>query len=89
MISMLAGGAVVIEMVTRSTVTIAVVVTVGALVEAAWIVIVPALDGAVQTVVPPLVVCAGTNAPQGAGVHVQSTPPFRLSFITVAAIDAV
>jgi hypothetical protein len=41
-------------------------------------------------VLAPLAVCAGLNAPQDVdGVQLQSTPPFELSFVTVAATDAV
>ncbi len=85
MISRFAGGGVVIEIATPPTITICVAVTEGSTVAAAEIVAVPGLDGAVQTVVAPLAVCVGLNAPQGDGVHVQSTPLFWTSFVTVAA----
>ena len=75
--------------VTVPTATIAVTLTAGAVVEAALIATVSPVVGGVQTVAPPLVVCAGANEPQGAGVQVQSTPAFWASFITVAAMLAV
>jgi hypothetical protein len=41
-------------------------------------------------VVAPLAVCAGLKEPQDpAGAQLQSTPPFALSFETVAEIMAV
>ena len=68
------GGALVIATVTALTVTLAVAMTVAWPVAVAVIVTAPGVVGVVQTVVPPLAVCAGTNAPQGDGVQVQSTP---------------
>ena len=89
MIPGLAGGGVVIAIVTELTVVIALAVTEGSLVAAAVIVTVAGLAGAVQTVVTPLAVCDGLNEPQGDGVHVQSTPLLRVSFDTVAEITDV
>ena len=46
--------------------------------------------GAVKVEAVPLAVCAGLNDPQVAdGVQLQSTPPFELSFETVAVTDDV
>lgn len=46
--------------------------------------------GAVYAVLAPLAACAGLNEPQDPdGVQLQSTPPFELSFATVAAMDVV
>jgi hypothetical protein len=50
----------------------------------------PAAPGAVYEVAVPLAVCAGLNVPQvPAGVQVQSTPAFVLSFVTVAVSEVV
>ena len=60
------------------------------LVDVAVIVRGPPVAGAVNVVVAPLAVCVALKAPQfPAGVQDQSTPPFALSFVTVAAIVAV
>ena len=76
-----------IEMLTGATVTDEVAIMEPSLVAVALTVADPGVAGAVQTVVAPLAVCAGLNVPQGEGVHVQSTPRFRKSFVTVAAMD--
>src|SRR5580658_10347317 len=63
---------------------------VGVVVEAAVITIAPAVADAVNTVATVLAVCAGTKVPQVAvGVQLQSTPALAVSFVTVAAMDAV
>jgi hypothetical protein len=60
------------------------------LVDVAVIVTEPPAAGAVNVVVAPLAVCVALKDPQfPAGVQDQSTPPFALSFVTVAAIVAV
>lgn len=65
-------------------------VTEGVVVEAAVMITLPAVAGAVKVVLAPLAVWAGLNVPQDPeGVQLQSAPAFALSFETVAAIVAV
>lgn len=59
-------------------------------VDAAVMVTVPVVEGAVKVVDPPLGVWAGLKEPHDpVGLHVQSTPPRAVSFETVALITAV
>ncbi len=88
MISRFAGEDVVNAIETEVTVTVADAVMTDSLVAAALSVTEPVVDGAVQTVVAPLAVCAGLNEPHGDGEQVQSTPSFKVSPVTVAAIEA-
>jgi hypothetical protein len=67
------------------TETLAVTVAVELLVAVALITAATAAAGAVYVVLAPLAVCAGLKVPHvPVGVHVQSTPAFAVSFVTVA-----
>ena len=71
-------------------VIVAVAACAGAAVGAALIVTVPAVVGAVYVVDAPLAVCVGLKLPHApAGVQLQSTPAFVLSFETVALSETV
>jgi len=63
------------------TVTVAVADFVGSVTDVAVMVTLPAAPGAVNVVAAPLAVCVGLKDP---AVAVQFTPPFALSFATVA-----